>query len=88
VILSPNEYAVVLPDDSQSRVLRAMLLVSAWKDLAQDDFTMVLASKDAEPGQIIEALTMRGYLRATQKNIKGAIEDADAALVKNPTPSV
>jgi len=80
--------AAMLPDDTQSRVRRAMLLVSAWKDLAQDDFTMVLASKDAEPGQIIEALTMRGYLRATQNNIKGAIEDADAALAKNPTPSV
>ena len=74
--------AAMLPDDTQSRVRRAMLLVSAWKDLAQDDFTMVLASKDAEPGQIIEALTMRGYLRATQNNIKGAIEDAlkDEAL--------
>ncbi len=80
--------AAMLPDDTQSRVRRAMLLVSAWKDLAQDDFTMVLASKDAEPGQIIEALTMRGYLRATQNNIKGAIEDADAALAKNPTPSI
>ena len=80
--------AAMLPDDTQSRVRRAMLLVSAWKDLAQDDFTMVLASKDADPGQIIEALTMRGYLRATQNNIKGAIEDADAALAKNPTPSV
>ncbi|NBY03172.1 MAG: serine/threonine-protein kinase, partial [Planctomycetes bacterium] len=80
--------AAMLPDDTQSRVRRAMLLVSAWKDLAQDDFTMVLASKDADPGQIIEALTMRGYLRATQNNIKGAIEDAEAALAKNPNPSV
>lgn len=80
--------AALLPDDTQSRVRRAMLLVSAWKDLAQDDFTMVLASKDAEPGQIIEALTMRGYLRAMQNNVKGAIEDAEAALGKNPNPSV
>ncbi len=80
--------AAMVPGDTQARVRRAMLLVSAWKDLAQDDFTMVLASKDAEPGQIIEALTMRGYLRALQNNVKGAIEDADAALAKNPTPSV
>ena len=64
----------MLPDDTQSRVRRAMLLVSAWKDLAQDDFTMVLASKDAEPGQIIEALTMRSYLRATQNNIKAQLK--------------
>jgi len=80
--------AAMLPDDTQLRVRRAMLLVSAWKDLAQDDFTMVLASKDANQGQIIEALTMRGYLRALQNNVKGAIEDADAALAKTPIPGV
>ncbi len=79
--------AALIPEDTQTRIRRAMLLVSAWKNLAQDDFTMVLAAKDAEPAQIIEALTMRGYLRATQNDIKGALEDADAALSKNPKPN-
>ena len=79
----------LVPEDTMVRTRRAMLLTSAWKNLAQDDFTKVLNSKDAEPAERLEAYQMRGYLRATQNDLKGAQEDAQAALKEGrPGPQV
>ena len=79
----------LVPEDTKVRTRRAMLLTSAWKNLAQDDFTKVLDSKNAEPSERSEAYQMRGYLRATQNDLKGAQEDAQAALKEGrPGPQV
>ncbi|MFN6052631.1 MAG: tetratricopeptide repeat protein, partial [Planctomycetia bacterium] len=79
----------LVPEDTKVRTRRAMLLTSAWKNLAQDDFTKVLDSKNAEPLERSEAYQMRGYLRATQNDLKGAQEDAQAALKEGrPGPQV
>lgn len=79
----------LVPEDTKARTRRAMLLTSAWKNLAQDDFNKVLNSKDAEASERSEAYQMRGYLRATQNDLKGAQEDAQAALKEGrPGPQV
>ncbi|MFZ9822509.1 MAG: protein kinase domain-containing protein, partial [Gemmataceae bacterium] len=79
----------LVPEDTKVRTRRAMLLTSAWKNLAQDDFTKILNSTNAEPAERSEAYQMRGYLRATQNDLKGAQEDAQAALKEGrPGPQV
>lgn len=77
----------LLPSDMKARNRRAMLLNSAWKKLVEADISRILESADVDPLEKSQAYQVRGYIRATQNDLAGAVGDAQAAL-KEAQPSL